>query len=162
MSTFRNFVVVSVSAAIAIPNGNAIAIPNTSGFALDKANQAYPVEHHPPGENAQMGKLGDGGSFLAPNSVQQLLEPSAFTLAQAQELNPQKPPIAPLQPSGRTPIPGFLQPSPNPLQFPTRPEEVDIEVTQPLTLQQAIELARRNNRDLQVAQIQLQRAYQCL
>ncbi len=158
MSTFRNFVVVSVSAAIAIPNGNAIAIPNTSGFALDKANQAYPVEHHPPGENAQMDKMGDGGSFLAPNSVQQVLEPSAFTLAQAQELNPQKPVITPIQPSGRTPIPGFLQPSPNPLQFPTRPEEVDIEVTQPLTLQQAIELARRNNRDLQVAQLQLESA----
>ncbi|HAX80843.1 MAG TPA: transporter [Cyanobacteria bacterium UBA11372] len=158
MSTFRNFVVVSVSAAIAIPNGNAIAIPNTSGFALDKANQAYPVEHHPPGENAQMDKMGDGGSFLAPNSVQQVLEPSAFTLAQAQELNPQKPVITPIQPSGRTPIPGFLQPNPNPLQFPTRPEEVDIEVTQPLTLQQAIELARRNNRDLQVAQLQLESA----
>lgn len=174
MSTFRNFVVVSVSAAILIPNGNAIAIPNTPGVALDnKANQAYPfpgltqLQHHPPGGkalgNAQIEKLSDNGNVFAPNSVQQArASQSVFTLAQAAELNPQKPVITPIQPSGRSPIPGFLEPSPNPLQFPTRPEEVDIEVTQPLTLQQAIELARRNNRDLQVAQLQLERAQAAL
>ncbi|MFB2979133.1 TolC family protein [Microseira sp. BLCC-F43] len=175
MSTFRNFVVVSVSAAIVIPNGNAIAIPNTPGFALDTANQAYPgIGHHPEEGNvlgnAQMGKLSDTGSFLAPNSVQLARyasgtlarTQSVFTLAQAQELNSQKPLITPIQPSGRTAIPGFLAPNPNPLQFPTRPEEVDIEVTQPLTLQQAIELARRNNPDLQVAQLQLERAQAAL
>ncbi|MCL1464550.1 TolC family protein [Argonema galeatum] len=55
-------------------------------------------------------------------------------------------------------VPSYLQPNPNPLQFPTRTEEVDIEVTQPLTLQQVLEIVRRNNRDLQVAQIQLERA----
>ncbi|MCL1475519.1 TolC family protein [Argonema antarcticum] len=55
-------------------------------------------------------------------------------------------------------VPSYLQPNPNPLQFPTRIEEVDIEVTQPLTLQQVVELARRNNRDLQVALLQLERA----
>jgi OMF family outer membrane factor len=175
MSTFRNFVVVSVSAAIVIPNGNAIAIPNTPGFALDTANQAYPgIGHHPEEGNvlgnAQMGKLSDTGSFLAPNSVQLARyasgtlarTQSVFTLAQAQELNSQKPLITPIQPSGRTAIPGFLAPNPNPLQFPTRPEEVDIEVTVPLTLQQAIELARRNNPDLQVAQLQLERAQAAL
>ncbi|HBE50395.1 MAG TPA: transporter [Cyanobacteria bacterium UBA11369] len=166
MSTFRNFVVVSVSAAIAIPNGNAIAIPHISGLALNHtANQAYllpaltQLQHHPPGGNAfgnaHMGKLGEAGSFFAPNSVQLPISP---TLAQSPELNAPKPLITPLRPSGGIPIPGFLQPNPNPLQFPTRPEEVDIDVTQPLTLQQAIELARRNNRDLQVAQLQLERA----
>lgn len=55
-------------------------------------------------------------------------------------------------------VPSYLQPNPNPLQFPTRIEEVDIEVTQPLTLQQVLELARRNNRDLQVALLQLERS----
>lgn len=64
-------------------------------------------------------------------------------------------------PSNRVPetlVPRNLLPNPNPLQFPTRPQEVDIEVTQPLTLQQAIELARRNNRAFQVAILQLERA----
>ncbi|BAY12309.1 TolC family protein [Calothrix sp. NIES-2098] len=51
-----------------------------------------------------------------------------------------------------------LNPNPNPLQFPTKPEEVRIQRTVPLTLAQALELARRNNRTLQVAILQLQRS----
>jgi len=52
----------------------------------------------------------------------------------------------------------YLDPGPNPLQLPTTPEEVEIQGTQPLTLQQVLDLARRNNRDLQVAQQQLEQA----
>jgi outer membrane protein TolC len=171
MSTFRNFVVVSVSAAIAIPSGNAIAIPNTPGIALgNRANQAYlfPVltqlQHHPPGGNGfgntQMGKRSDTGSFPDPNSVQPrrsqtVWQTESLSLAQAAEFNAQKPVVEPIQPLRRTPIPDYLLPNPNPLQFPTRPEEVDIEVTHPLTLQEAIQLARRQNRE---ARLQLERA----
>ena len=54
--------------------------------------------------------------------------------------------------------PSSLDPSPNPLLFPTKPSEVEIQATQPITLQQAIELARRNNQDLQVAQLELERS----
>lgn len=57
-----------------------------------------------------------------------------------------------------TPAPSYLNPSPNPLQFPTKPEEVRIQGTQPITLQQAFELARRNNRQLQVAELTLERS----
>ena len=56
-----------------------------------------------------------------------------------------------------TPVPNYLNPNPNPLQFPTKPEEVRVKGTQPITLEQALELARRNNRDLEVALLQLQR-----
>ena len=56
------------------------------------------------------------------------------------------------------PVPSYLNPNPNPLQFPTRPEEVRILGTQPITLQQAFELARRNNRQLQVAELTLRRS----
>jgi outer membrane protein TolC len=52
----------------------------------------------------------------------------------------------------------YLDASPNPLQFPTRPEEVEIVGTQPITLQQALELAQRNSRELQVAQQELERS----
>ncbi len=45
--------------------------------------------------------------------------------------------------------PEYLNPNPNPLSFPTRPEEVKLRGIQPITLQQALELAKRNNRDLQ-------------
>ncbi|GAX40445.1 outer membrane efflux protein [Tolypothrix sp. NIES-4075] len=55
-------------------------------------------------------------------------------------------------------IPDYLNQNPNPLQFPTKPEEVRLQGTQPITLAQALELARRNNRDLQVSLLQLQRS----
>jgi outer membrane protein TolC len=51
-----------------------------------------------------------------------------------------------------------LNPNPNPLQFPTKPEEVRIQRSVPLTLAQALELARRNNRELQVALLELERS----
>ncbi|MDX2097237.1 MAG: TolC family protein [Leptolyngbyaceae cyanobacterium bins.59] len=56
------------------------------------------------------------------------------------------------------PAPAKLIPDPNPLLFPTKPEEVQIVGTQPITLQQALELSRRNNRSLQVVQLQLEQA----
>jgi outer membrane protein TolC len=44
----------------------------------------------------------------------------------------------------------------NQLQFPTKPEEVKIEQTQPITLEEAIQLAQHNNRDLQATKLQLE------
>ncbi|MBN4002700.1 TolC family protein [Nostoc sp. LPT] len=55
-------------------------------------------------------------------------------------------------------VPDRLNPNPNPLQFPTKPEEVKIQGTVPISLAQALELAKRNNRDLQVAILQLERS----
>ncbi|MBD2356329.1 TolC family protein [Tolypothrix sp. FACHB-123] len=55
-----------------------------------------------------------------------------------------------------------LTPNPNPLQFPTNPEEVRVRGIVPITLNQALELARRNNRDLQAAQFQLERSQSAL
>jgi OMF family outer membrane factor len=52
----------------------------------------------------------------------------------------------------------YLNPSANPLLFPTRPEEVQIDITQPITLEQAIELALRNNQDLQEVRLTLERS----
>jgi outer membrane protein TolC len=63
-------------------------------------------------------------------------------------------PVAPVEPGSLE----LLSPASNPLAFPTIPEEVDVEVVQPITLEQALELARRNNRDLQVAELTLERA----
>ncbi|MBD1921266.1 TolC family protein [Microcoleus sp. FACHB-831] len=54
--------------------------------------------------------------------------------------------------------PNYLNPTPNPLQFPTKIDEVRIQGTEAITLQQALELARRNNRTLQAAEQTLQRS----
>jgi outer membrane protein TolC len=54
--------------------------------------------------------------------------------------------------------PNYLDSSTNPLLFPTQPEEVEIDIDQPITLQQAVELARRNNPTLREARIALDSA----
>ncbi|HZG39548.1 MAG TPA: TolC family protein [Nodosilinea sp.] len=54
--------------------------------------------------------------------------------------------------------PDYLYPDPNPLLVPTRPEEVEIVGTQPLSLETAIELAYRNSEQLRIALLQLERS----
>ncbi len=51
-----------------------------------------------------------------------------------------------------------LNPSPNPLTLPTTPPEVEIDVTKPITLQQAIQLGVRNSLVLQISEQQLRQA----
>jgi len=76
----------------------------------------------------------------------------------AQSLSPA--PVQPVRPSlrGSAPTPESIDPSANPLQYPTEPSEVKVGQNQPLTLQQALEFARRNNQDLQVALLELERS----
>lgn len=76
----------------------------------------------------------------------------------AQTLSPA--PVQPTRPGFQspTPIPPSIDPSANPLQYPTKPSEVQVGQNQPLTLQQALEFARRNNQELQAALLQLDRA----
>ena len=59
-------------------------------------------------------------------------------------------------------IPERINPSPNPLLFPTDPQEVQIGQVYAISLDQVIKLANRNNRDLEVAQLQLERAQEQL
>ena len=76
------------------------------------------------------------------------------------ETEPSSPAPAPIE-DRRTPT-EKLDPSANPLLFPTQSDEVKIETPQALTLEQAIELSRRNNRDLQLAELNLRRAQEQL
>lgn len=74
------------------------------------------------------------------------------------QLRQQGEPSKPDLPSRSTPAPSYLNPNPNPLRLPTNPEEVQILGAEPITLQQALELARRNNRELQQAQFAVERS----
>ncbi|KAB8332432.1 TolC family protein [Scytonema tolypothrichoides VB-61278] len=71
-------------------------------------------------------------------------------------------PAGPVQttpaPAGPVQIPGYLKANPNPLQFPTKPEEVRIQGTQPITLANALEIARRNSQDLQISLLNVERS----
>jgi outer membrane protein TolC len=62
------------------------------------------------------------------------------------------------RPRNANAAPESLNPSPNPLNFPTRPEEVRLTNSQAITLQQAIELAVRNNPTLQQTRQELNQA----
>jgi outer membrane protein TolC len=80
---------------------------------------------------------------------------------------PKKTPLEnfpPLTPNGtlQTLPPDFLEPNPNPLSFPTLPDEVKIDRTQPITLQQAVDLAHRNSQTLQITKLQFQQSQAAL
>jgi outer membrane protein TolC len=69
-------------------------------------------------------------------------------------------PTTPVAPRNRptTAAPENLNPSPNPLNFPTKPEEVRLRESQGITLQQAIELAVRNSPSLQQTRLELEQS----
>ncbi|WP_375479263.1 TolC family protein [uncultured Nostoc sp.] len=92
------------------------------------------------------------------NSVQPATLPGTVTPAPEGSVQPATVPttVNPV-PSGRVQVPENLIPNSNPLQFPTKAEEVRLQENQPITLAQALELARRNNRDLQVSLLELER-----
>ncbi|VEP11257.1 Outer membrane protein [Hyella patelloides LEGE 07179] len=52
----------------------------------------------------------------------------------------------------------LLNPDPDQLEIPTTPEEVNIDINQPITLEEAVELALTNNTDLREAQLNLDRS----
>lgn len=64
--------------------------------------------------------------------------------------------------SGSTSAADLLRLNPNPelLDVPQTESEVQIDVSKPITLEQAIELAKRNNRDLQITELELERRRQ--
>ncbi|MEH2270209.1 MAG: TolC family protein [Nostoc sp.] len=91
-------------------------------------------------------------------SVQPVTVPGTVTPAPSVPVqSPTVPRTVTPAPSGPVQIPENLIPSSNPLQFPTKSEEVRLQGNQPITLAQALELARRNNHDLQVSLLELER-----
>ena len=51
-----------------------------------------------------------------------------------------------------------LNPSANPLSFPTQTNEVELDAEKPITLKQAIELSLKNNQDVSAAKLQFERS----
>lgn len=87
--------------------------------------------------------------------------PLAPTFTSPAPAIPTTEPLIPTQPIGPAKpgaAPDYLNPSPNPLSLPTKPEEVKLRGIQPITLQQALELAKRNNPGLQSTYFQYERS----
>ena len=92
----------------------------------------------------------ENSSFQTPDPLAQSAQEPVFPS------NPVNNPTESVVPAN--PAPNELNSSGNPLIFPTNPHEVDTTVRQPITLNQAIELALRNNKDFQAARIALERS----
>lgn len=115
-------------------------------------------------------------SYLMSQQVSQTTAPTGETTSTTEVVEfaqdspaPVETAPTPTEPATVTPVPGGavqvpenLIPNPNPLQFPTKTEEVTVQGNQPISLAQALELAKRNNRDLQVAVLELERAQAAL
>lgn len=185
MSKLRYFVVVSVSAIVCAgmprvanavsgtasleSSNKAVKTEPTLSAVLQSSDYLSSNQRHKEKKNQANSDI-PNGSRRAPNipalfnasdhqvtGKRRLLSPTNNLVTQRIQNNP-LPGVVPRRNRTSVPISNNLVPNPNPLQFPTRPEEVMIDITQPLTLQQAVELAQRNNRALQVARLQLEQA----
>ncbi|MCU0536270.1 MAG: TolC family protein [Hydrococcus sp. Prado102] len=163
MLTPRYLVTISVSAVMTLAWGVS-ATAQTTSPPRSKFEKLTQVQHR----NNNISQTQEQQSPPAPETVPQLEEnqPSAPTTPQqnqqsppASETVPQLERVEPPQPdsSKNEPAPENLNPNANPLLFPTKPEEVEIDITEPISLNQAVELALRNNKDLQSARITLER-----
>ena len=111
---------------------------------------------YPSASNTNSGLVNTGGILTFPSPGTEYVAP----VTTGENITPVE--KVEFTPTNRVEIPDYLTPSPNPLQFPTKPEEVRLETNQPITLAQALELAKRNNRDLQVSLLELERAQAAL
>ncbi len=98
--------------------------------------------------------------------VSLLLISSLGAMAQPSDAPASSPLIDPIEPrfnvepsqGAKTiqPLPEAIDPSANPLFFPTRPPEVDVTRVNPVTLDQALAIALQNNTTLKTARLQLE------
>lgn len=141
MLVFRQFVVVSAGVIIAL------------GSEASATAHAFPTNHDRSISRSSLTLEGVEQELLSQVPPEERQRPNSPRLSVPESLQIQEPTNPP---SPQTPE--FLNPSANPLRFPTEPEEVEVEIVQPITLQQAIEIALRNNQELQISRLNLQRA----
>jgi len=137
-----------------------VVLVNPSAGANQKlTNPADEILIYPQTNKQKLGKSWQQIKLVRESNIAQT-QPNQTKPSFPQNLrspNPAAPATTEVSPQ-LNPAPSQLNPSPNPLQFPTKPEEVRLQATERITLQQALELARRNNRQLQVALLTLERS----
>ena len=128
--------------------------------------QADDVDESVDMPDAQLPESGDVISIDAEDSLvsedeSSVSEPSDISVPAiidvddlADELDPSEPPLIE--------IPDYLLAPTNPLFVPIEPETVELEGTQPITLEQALEISRRNSRELESALQQLEQSQEAL
>jgi len=139
MRIFHQIVVVGVGAAITFGNLGQSASAQPAVQSQENQRQPSPVPKNP-------------------KTIPVLMNPTPVPRNTPSENFPSVTPKGILE----TQPPRSLEPNPNPLLFPTQPEDVRIEQTEAITLQQAVDLARRNSPILQISDLQLQQSRSAL
>jgi len=160
-----------------LSNNNFLAVSNPQSSNLSNSDQQGDVEvakllksgNCPQSQpKSQAALLLTSNTCLPQNTDTWIAQTTVPTTSEtstppAENVKPTPPTVENVQPTPSQPVdfpnvPNDLNPSPNPLLYPTQAEEVKVQGTQTISLSQALELAKRNNNDLQVSVLQLQRS----
>ncbi|MBE9044628.1 TolC family protein [Pleurocapsales cyanobacterium LEGE 10410] len=144
-----------MGAAIAFGNITSATAENIANFKSNKHSQAKKVFSSASALSLS-GKQADKNIQLS-NSSGNFFPLNPERVAQSTDTEEAAPEI--IKPA-QQPVSNTEQinPSANPLSFPTQPTEVEVNVQQPITLEQAIELSLKNNKEIEEARIQVDRA----
>jgi outer membrane protein TolC len=159
-----------------LSNNNFLAVSNPQSSNLSNSDQQGDVEvakllksgNCPQSQpKSQAALLFTSNTCLPQNTDTWIAQTTVPTTSEtstppAENVKPTPPTVENVQPTSQPVdfpnVSNDLNPSPNPLLYPTQAEEVKVQGTQPISLSQALELAKRNNNDLQVSVLQLQRS----
>ena len=160
-----------------LSNNNFLAVSNSQSSNLSNSDQQGDVEvlkllksgNCPQSQSkSQAALLLASNTCLPQNTDTWIAQTTVPTTSEtstppAENVKPTPPTVenvqsTPSQPVDFPNVSNDLNPSPNPLLYPTQAEEVKVQGTQPISLSQALELAKRNNNDLQVSVLQLERS----
>ncbi len=130
-------------------------LPNQSPEAAPSASTQFPQNLRSPDKSPE---AAPSVTVESPQNTPAPPESPTPSLRSSPNQSAEASPPATTKSPQNTPPPSKLNPNPNPLQFPTKPEEVRLEAAEGISLQQAFDLARRNNRQLQVALLTLERS----
>ena len=143
MQLFRYVCGVSASAVIVFGVGETATASLATSRVADKSSlKANPVS----------------AEFLKTKNENLLLSQVPESPEEVEDLDPEVDTYEEKEPLEPVENPETLNPSSNPLQLPTREEEVEVDEVTPITLEQAIELARENNQTLKEARLNLYQA----
>lgn len=142
---------IALSPSSQVKENSATGNPPQQGSNSENAQKSQPVVAVESAKPAPTSIAQRAPSPKSPNIIPVPIAPPA-TRGTPIESFPPNPPNSTLE----TKPPRTLEPNPNPLLFPTQPEDVRIEEIQAITLQQAVDIARRNSPTLQIADLQLQ------
>ncbi len=150
-----------------LSNNNFLAVSNPQSGSLSNSDQQGDVEvakllksgNCPQSQpKSQAALLLTSNTCLPQNTDTWIAQTTVPTTSETSTPPAENVKPTPSQPVDFPNVPNDLNPSPNPLLYPTQAEEVKVQGTQPISLSQALELAKRNNNDLQVSVLQLQRS----